>query len=445
MHASSLENMQKCYARFVEGNRFEKQVRVSVLDVGGADINGSYRDVFAHPRFAFTAVDLSANEGVHLVLDDPYRIPVDDQSIDIVLSGQMLEHCEFFWLMFREMVRVLRPGGYIFLIAPSAGPEHRYPIDCYRFYPDAYRALARYANCELVEVWRDERGPWKDLVGVFQRHGSPPTAALRPLRLEIDPQAIAPGTKEEERISGEVSYLDVLVALHRAIQPKCYLEIGVRHGVSLGLAHGPAIGVDPKPNLQQALPETTRVFEQTSDEFFDSTARQALPAPVDLAFIDGLHLFEAALRDFMNIERLAAPGALILIDDIFPNHPSQATRERRTRVWTGDVWKLIQVLRRWRPDLAIACLDTSPCGCLLVGGLDPANTTFRDAYNPIVRMAWGLGDPPAEILGRQGAVSPSSAAYTDFMAALPETAGDPARRKDVLRRLVASTSKGRSA
>ncbi len=65
----------------------------------------------------------------------------------------------------------------------------------------------------------------------------------------------------------------------------------------------------------------------------------------DLCFIDGMHLFEYALRDFMNVERCAAPGAIVVIDDIFPNHPAQGQRERRTRAWTGDVWRLVETLR----------------------------------------------------------------------------------------------------
>src|SRR5579859_2561474 len=132
MHASSFENMQKCYSRFVAGGPLGTQEEVRILDVGGADVNGSYRQIFDHPRFAYTAADISDGPGIHVVLDDPYRLPFDDRSMDIVLSGQMLEHCEFFWLSFAEMVRVLRPSGYLFLIAPSAGPEHRYPVDCYR-------------------------------------------------------------------------------------------------------------------------------------------------------------------------------------------------------------------------------------------------------------------------------------------------------------------------
>ena len=129
--------MYKCHDRHITGSKLEDLACVRVLDVGGADVNGSYREVFCHPRYVYTVADLVAGPGVHLVLDDPYRLPLDDASIDIVLSGQMLEHCEFFWLTFAEMVRVLRPGGFIFLIAPSSGPEHAYPVDCYRFYPDA--------------------------------------------------------------------------------------------------------------------------------------------------------------------------------------------------------------------------------------------------------------------------------------------------------------------
>jgi hypothetical protein len=89
----------------------------------------------------------------------------------------MFEHCEFFWMSFAEMARVLRVDGYIFLIAPSAGPVHG-AIDCWRFYRDAYRALAKWADVECVESWRDmtstlqggQRHVWHDMVGVFRHH-----------------------------------------------------------------------------------------------------------------------------------------------------------------------------------------------------------------------------------------------------------------------------------
>lgn len=163
--------MRRCYERYVAGTDLERP-GVSVLDVGGADINGSYRDVFSGPQFRYIGADLAAGPGVSVVMDDPYRLPFEDHSVEIVLSGQMFEHCEFFWLAFAEMIRVVKPDGYVFLIAPSIGPHHQFPVDCYRFLPDSYRALAKYADCRLVDVWWDETGGWHDLVGVFQPYGA---------------------------------------------------------------------------------------------------------------------------------------------------------------------------------------------------------------------------------------------------------------------------------
>ncbi|WP_337133804.1 class I SAM-dependent methyltransferase, partial [Staphylococcus aureus] len=94
-----------------------------------------------------------------------------------------------------------------------------------------------------------------------------------------------------------------------------------------------------------------KLVRSTSDEFFFKHANEFLKQPPDLAFIDGMHLFEYALRDFINIERHSSSNTLVVIDDIYPNHPAQAERDRRTRAWTGDVWKLHAILTDYRPDL----------------------------------------------------------------------------------------------
>lgn len=409
MHASSLENMRRCYQRYVQPIPLNSRDKVVVLDVGGADINGGYREVFANSHFHYLTADLAASAGVDIVLEDPYRLPLADGSVDIVLSGQMLEHCELFWLTFSEMIRVLKPDGYLFLIAPSAGPIHRYPVDCYRFYPDAYRALAKYANCHLVEVWLDERGPWRDLVGVFAKHKLPfvPTNKTLSAPIRFDPIHSPPGTAEEEATCGTAPYLEVLAKLQKTLAPSLYLEIGVRHGRSLELAQCNAIGVDPAPDIKvMPLKTTTELFTMTSDDYFADMSAHPLPQAPDLVFIDGMHLFEYALRDFMNVERLSTPGTLVVIDDIYPSHPAQAERNRRTRVWTGDIWKLHRCLSEVRPDLILLPLDAAPTGLLLVAGLDPANRVLWDRYNPIVRQYSAPMEPSSEVLARKGVVAP---------------------------------------
>jgi len=445
MHESSLENMAILYNEFIDGKFITGRDRVVVLDIGGANVNGSYGEIFTNPKISYLAADLAPNEGVDIVLHDPYRIPLPDGTFDIVISGQTFEHCEFFWLAFREMVRVVKDDGFVFLIAPSSGPIHRYPVDCYRFYPDSYAALAKYANCYLERCWCDERGPWNDLVGVFRKHFPVATrrdrrATGRVERSVVGPLAVTapadpadgstpPGAPEEEVTSGTEHYLATLSRIHDALHPKLYLEIGVRAGDSLRLAPRAAIGVDPDMRLADPVPTPAALYQMTSDVFFRRDAEEAIVRPVDLALIDGLHLFEYALRDFMNTERRASRCGLIVADDIFPNHAVQGSRFRRTRVWAGDVWRLLLCLSEQRPDLILLPLDCSPTGLLLIAGLDPDNRTLWERYNHVIRryLSESHAAPPPALLSRTGALTPKDPIVhelLDGLSGLVEGGGD---------------------
>jgi SAM-dependent methyltransferase len=170
MHASSMENMRDLRDRFCSGP-------MRVLDIGSADVaGGCYRDLFSGPGCEYLGADLARAPNVDVVLASPYELPFEAGSFDLVISGQTLEHVPQFWRSFAEMARVSR--SLVFLIVPSAGPIHRYPVDCYRFLPDSMQALAEFAGWNLVESYVDEREPWRDLVGVFSL-GSPPPARPR--------------------------------------------------------------------------------------------------------------------------------------------------------------------------------------------------------------------------------------------------------------------------
>jgi SAM-dependent methyltransferase len=120
---------------------------VRVLDVGSYDVNGTYRDLFPAPRFSYTGLDICEGPNVDIVLEHPYDwSTIDTESYDLVISGQAFEHTEFFWKTMEEMARVLRKDGTLCLIAPQGFAEHRYPVDCYRFFSDGMIALARYVN-----------------------------------------------------------------------------------------------------------------------------------------------------------------------------------------------------------------------------------------------------------------------------------------------------------
>ncbi|HXY28694.1 MAG TPA: class I SAM-dependent methyltransferase [Acidimicrobiales bacterium] len=183
-------------------------------------------------------------------------------------------------------------------------------------------------------------------------------------------------------------YLHVLDRIHQHLRPRCYVEIGVRDGRSMALMlpGTRGIGIDPQPKLRFPLCAGADVYPVTSDEFFASSelTRSLLARPVDLAFIDGMHLFEFALRDFINLERFAGPGTRILLHDCYPIDASTAARERTTDRWSGDIWKLIVCLKDQRPDLRIGVVDVAPTGLGVIGGLDPTSRVLADDYDAIV-------------------------------------------------------------
>lgn len=115
-----------------------------------------------------------AGKGVDIVLEDPYHLPFECESTDIVLASSCFEHSEMFWLSFLEVMRVLKPTGLFYLNVPSNGAFHRFPVDCWRFYPDSGGALIAWANRNglnpvLLESYVSDqlRDIWNDFVGVF--------------------------------------------------------------------------------------------------------------------------------------------------------------------------------------------------------------------------------------------------------------------------------------
>jgi hypothetical protein len=189
------------------------------------------------------------------------------------------------------------------------------------------------------------------------------------------------------------NYLQMLDYIHCLALPRTYLEIGVNSGQSLALSlpGSVAIGIDPKPMVAHAMPRNSLVFRMTSDEFFAMKhPRSLLGGSIDLSFIDGMHLFEYALRDFCNVEKASSAKATVLIHDCLPLDRASAQRKRTTRQWTGDVWKLIVCLRVMRPELKIATIDVEPTGLVMVTNLRPESRVLLENYEEILGRFIGL-------------------------------------------------------
>ncbi len=174
MHQSSIEKMSDFRNHYLSTKTNES---LRILDLGSQDVNGSYRSLFLEPAWNYIGLDMAAGNNVDIVLRTPYVWnEVASNSADIVISGQAFEHIEYFWITMLEIARVLKPGGLSCIIAPSSGPEHRYPLDCWRFYPDGMKALSRFAQMEIIEAstqWEDigyeDSNCWHDSVLICRK------------------------------------------------------------------------------------------------------------------------------------------------------------------------------------------------------------------------------------------------------------------------------------
>jgi len=189
------------------------------------------------------------------------------------------------------------------------------------------------------------------------------------------------------RMPGD-GYLRWLERLYAATRPPSVVEIGVFEGDSLACVRPPtlAIGVDPEPRALRPLRAQTVLYPETSDEFF---ARERLDDllggdPLGIGFIDGLHRFEQALRDFIGLERYCGPESLILLHDTVPLDEVTQRRVPETQFHTGDVWRTVMALKEFRPDLEVFTVATPPTGLTVVAGLDPSSRVLGDRYDEVV-------------------------------------------------------------
>jgi hypothetical protein len=253
---------------------------------------------------------------------------------------------------------------------------------------------------------------------------------------------------------------DFLRRLHQVYRPRNYLEIGVNDGRSLALSRVPSVAVDPAFKVVKEISCDVHIVRATSDSFFARKdpfihlrpGRNPFRAlarknplswfgdpKLELSFIDGMHLFEYALRDFINVEKHSHWSSVIVLDDMLPRSVPEAARDRHTDAWTGDVYKVATVLRRLRPDLLVVEADTQPTGVVLVFGADPSSTVLRDSYESVLEE-FVVPDPqkvPEELLLRKNAVQPDVLLGADFWPKLvrarnlarPRSAFAPVRRQ----------------
>ncbi len=193
-------------------------------------------------------------------------------------------------------------------------------------------------------------------------------------------------------------YTDVISTLHSKLRPKSYFEIGTQTGATLALAQCASIAVDPGFQIESNVvgeKSVCSLFQMPSDDFFSLYSPTTIfGRNVDMAFLDGMHLYEFLLRDFMNTEKHCSPNSVIILHDCIPTDTFAARRmvgdlsqrelSSNPEAWAGDVWKTVAILMQVRPDLMIYAFDAPPTGLIIITNLDPSSTVLSRKYTALV-------------------------------------------------------------
>jgi SAM-dependent methyltransferase len=175
MHLSSYDKMTSFKEKYLSSKVNEN---LKIYDIGSGDINGTYKPIFSEPSWKYFGIDTAKGKNVDIVLNDPYFWrQIESNSADVVVSGQAFEHIEHPWLTMLEINRVLKPGGLCCIIAPAGGPDHKYPVDCWRFHPDGFRALTKWTKLNVMEVfaqwdsenYQDGSDIWQDCILICKK------------------------------------------------------------------------------------------------------------------------------------------------------------------------------------------------------------------------------------------------------------------------------------
>ena len=148
MHTSAMVRMSWFVDNYVKGKG-----KVKVLDVGSYNVNGCMKPLFDGTDAEYTGLDIEAGPNVDVVMNDPYNWDnVPDESFDFVISANAFEHIEYPWLTIKLIYSKLKQGGIACIHAPLAIDEHRYPTDCYRYFSDGFRALAKWGGFQVINA-----------------------------------------------------------------------------------------------------------------------------------------------------------------------------------------------------------------------------------------------------------------------------------------------------
>jgi SAM-dependent methyltransferase len=157
-----LTNNRRLYPRVFDSDYYMleslKKILISAVDryvVDGASIfdygcgDAPYRILFS--KGTYIAGDINGNKQADVTFDHVGKVPYEDETFDVILSSQVLEHVSDVAFYLSEANRLLKDGGLLILSTHGWWTHHPYPQDLWRWTRQGLEKILTDNDFTIVE------------------------------------------------------------------------------------------------------------------------------------------------------------------------------------------------------------------------------------------------------------------------------------------------------
>lgn len=113
---------------------------LKILEIGPDDIPSGIQQLVPY-NVTWHTLNIFDDKRLTYPNSSEYAFPIDDNTYDIVISANVIEHVKKIWKWIPELSRVTKKNGIVITVNPVSWLYHEDPVDCWRIYPEGMKTL----------------------------------------------------------------------------------------------------------------------------------------------------------------------------------------------------------------------------------------------------------------------------------------------------------------